>query len=142
VYRVEDFPDVDDSPAPRFDLLDLDAYASMAVQHPRGCPFSCEFCDIWKLYGRRHRVKSPDRMTAELDALLGANKPVNVKLDLMESVRRIQARDIEVSGAFIVAFDEDAKATSASCARCMIRPCGASSVVADVCSASGICASS
>ncbi|MEJ2340552.1 MAG: cobalamin-dependent protein, partial [Gemmatimonadales bacterium] len=67
VYRAESFPDVDDSPVPRFDLLDLEAYASMAVQHSRGCPFSCEFCDIWKLYGRRHRVKSPDRMTAELD---------------------------------------------------------------------------
>jgi radical SAM superfamily enzyme YgiQ (UPF0313 family) len=71
-YRAEGFPDVDDSPVPRFDLLDINAYASMAVQHSRGCPYSCEFCDIWKLYGRRHRVKSPDRMTAELDALYAA----------------------------------------------------------------------
>jgi len=189
VYRAEGFPDVDDSPVPRFDLLDLEAYASMAVQHSRGCPFSCEFCDIWKLYGRRHRVKSPDCMTAELDALLaagwrgavffvddnfignrrlakrslatlerwqrdhgfpfqffteasvnlgaddelmrrmrdagfsfvflgietpsiesllGANKPVNAKLDLLESVRSIQAHGIEVSSGFIVGFDEDA----------------------------------
>jgi len=188
VYRAEGFPDVDDSPVPRFDLLDLEAYASMAVQHSRGCPFSCEFCDIWKLYGRRHRVKSPDRVTGELDALLaagwrgsvffvddnfignrrlakrslaalerwqrehgfpfqffteasvnlgnddelmrqmrdtgfnfvflgietpsaesllGANKPVNVKLDLLESVRSIQAHGIEVSSGFIVGFDED-----------------------------------
>jgi radical SAM superfamily enzyme YgiQ (UPF0313 family) len=53
VYRAEGFPDIDDSRVPRFDLLDLEAYASMAVQHSRGCPFSCEFCDIWKLYGRR-----------------------------------------------------------------------------------------
>ncbi len=72
VYRTEGLPDVDDSPVPRFDLLDINAYASMAVQHSRGCPYSCEFCDIWKLYGRRHRVKSPDRMTAELDALYAA----------------------------------------------------------------------
>jgi radical SAM superfamily enzyme YgiQ (UPF0313 family) len=71
-YRAEGLPDLDDSPVPRFDLLDLEAYASMAVQHSRGCPFSCEFCDIWKLYGRKHRVKSPDRMTAELDALVAA----------------------------------------------------------------------
>jgi len=188
VYRAEGFPDVDGSPVPRFDLLDVEAYASMAVQHSRGCPFSCEFCDIWKLYGRRHRVKSPDRMTAELDALLasgwrgavffvddnfignrrlakrsltalerwqrdhdfpfhffteasvnlgaddelmrgmrdagfnfvflgietpsiesllGANKPVNVKLDLLETVGRIQTHGIEVSSGFIVGFDED-----------------------------------
>jgi radical SAM superfamily enzyme YgiQ (UPF0313 family) len=188
VYRAEGFPDIDDSPVPRFDLLDLEAYASMAVQHSRGCPFSCEFCDIWRLYGRRHRVKSPLRMTAELDALyaagwrgtvffvddnfignrrlanrslaalehwqldhgfpfqfyteasvnlgtddelmqrmrdagfnfvflgietpsidclIGANKPVNANLDLLESVRRIQAHGIEVSSGFIVGFDED-----------------------------------
>jgi radical SAM superfamily enzyme YgiQ (UPF0313 family) len=188
VYRAEGYPDVDDSPVPRFELLDLGAYASMAVQHSRGCPFSCEFCDIWKLYGRRHRVKSPDRMTAELNALyaagwrgsvffvddnfignrrlakrslaalerwqhersfpfqfyteasvnlgaddelmrlmrdagfnlvflgietpsveslIGANKPINARLDLLESVRRIQTHGIEVSSGFIVGFDED-----------------------------------
>jgi len=70
VYRADAFPDVDRSPVPRFDLLDLGAYASMAVQHSRGCPFACEFCDIWKLYGRQPRIKSPERVTAELDALL------------------------------------------------------------------------
>jgi len=188
VVRADGVPDVDTSPVPRFDLLDLDAYASMAVQHSRGCPFACEFCDIWKLYGRVHRVKSPERVTAELDALydagwrgsvffvddnfignrrlaarsldalerwqrerdfpfqffteasvnlgsdddlmrrmrdagfnfvflgietpsveslLGANKRVNAKLDLLESVRRIQAHGMEVSGGFIVGFDED-----------------------------------
>jgi radical SAM superfamily enzyme YgiQ (UPF0313 family) len=188
VYRAEGWPDVESSPVPRFDLLDLEAYASTSVQHSRGCPFSCEFCDIWKLYGRRHRVKSPERMLAELDALLaagwrgsvffvddnfignrrlakrslealerwqhdhgypfqffteasvnlgdddelmqrmkdagfnfvflgiespsaesliGAHKLVNAKLDLLESVRRIQAHGIEVSGGFIVGFDED-----------------------------------
>ena len=72
VCRAEGFPDVDLAPVPRFDLLDLGAYASMAVQHSRGCPFGCEFCDIWKLYGRRSRTKSPERMTAELDALQAA----------------------------------------------------------------------
>lgn len=68
-YDAPGAPDVNDSPIPRFDLLDLDAYASMAVQHSRGCPFACEFCDIWKLYGRVSRSKAPSRMTAELDAL-------------------------------------------------------------------------
>jgi radical SAM superfamily enzyme YgiQ (UPF0313 family) len=188
VYRAGSLPDVDDSPVPRFDLLDLGAYASMAVQHSRGCPFACEFCDIWKLYGRRSRIKSPERVTGDLDALynagwrgsvffvddnfignrrmakrslvalerwqrdhgfpfqfyteasvnlgsddelmglmrdagfdfvflgietpfveslIGANKPVNTKLDPLEVVRRIQAHGIEVSSGFIVGFDED-----------------------------------
>ncbi|MCK5496437.1 MAG: DUF4070 domain-containing protein, partial [Hyphomicrobiaceae bacterium] len=156
--------------------------------HSRGCPFSCEFCDIWKLYGRRSRTKSPECLTEELDALyaagwrgavfvvddnfignrrlakrsltvierwqsdrgfpfhfyteasvnlgsddklmrlmrdagfsmvflgietpsveslVGANKPVNARLDLLETVRSIQAHGIEVSSGFIVGFDED-----------------------------------
>jgi radical SAM superfamily enzyme YgiQ (UPF0313 family) len=72
IYRAAGKPDVDESPIPRFDLLELDAYASMAVQHSRGCPFACEFCDIWTLYGRKMRIKSPPRMAAELDALFAA----------------------------------------------------------------------
>jgi radical SAM superfamily enzyme YgiQ (UPF0313 family) len=71
-YHAGGKPDIDRSPIPRFDLLDLDAYASMAVQHSRGCPFACEFCDIWTLYGRKMRIKSPARMAAELDALYDA----------------------------------------------------------------------
>ena len=36
----------------------------------RGCPFDCEFCDITAVYGRTPRVKSPEQMIAELDAVL------------------------------------------------------------------------
>ncbi|MBI2835167.1 MAG: B12-binding domain-containing radical SAM protein [Acidobacteria bacterium] len=69
VYRASGFPDVSAAPVPRFDLLDLSAYGSMAVQYSRGCPFQCEFCDIWQLYGRRPRVKDPAQMLGELEAL-------------------------------------------------------------------------
>jgi radical SAM superfamily enzyme YgiQ (UPF0313 family) len=54
---------------PRFDLLDLDAYDTMAVQYSRGCPFLCEFCDIITLYGRRPRTKTPAQLLAELERL-------------------------------------------------------------------------
>jgi radical SAM superfamily enzyme YgiQ (UPF0313 family) len=64
-----DRPDLSDSPLPRFDLLALDAYTSMAIQYSRGCPFKCEFCDIWQMYGNRPRVKPVQRILAELDAL-------------------------------------------------------------------------
>jgi radical SAM superfamily enzyme YgiQ (UPF0313 family) len=59
---------------PRFDLLRLDRYASLAVQVSRGCPFNCEFCDIIEMFGRVPRVKAPAQVLAELDALyrLGA----------------------------------------------------------------------
>lgn len=70
VYRSgKEKPDVTTTPLPRFDLLELDAYAEMSVQFSRGCPFLCEFCDIIVLYGRRPRTKTPEQLIAELDLL-------------------------------------------------------------------------
>jgi radical SAM superfamily enzyme YgiQ (UPF0313 family) len=62
-------PDVTTTPIPRFDLLQLDAYAEMSVQFSRGCPFQCEFCDIIVLYGRKPRTKTPEQLLAELQYL-------------------------------------------------------------------------
>ena len=62
-------PDVTHTPIPRYDLLDLDAYAEMSIQYSRGCPFRCEFCDIIVLYGRKPRTKTPEQTLAELQRL-------------------------------------------------------------------------
>src|SRR6202521_6187168 len=70
LYRITEKPDVSLNPAPRFDLLTLNKYSLMSVQFSRGCPFTCEFCDIITIYGRRPRTKSPAQLTGELDALL------------------------------------------------------------------------
>jgi len=70
LYRVTEKPDVSHTPVPRFDLLALDKYTLMSVQFSRGCPFTCEFCDIITIYGRRPRTKSPAQLMGELDALL------------------------------------------------------------------------
>jgi radical SAM superfamily enzyme YgiQ (UPF0313 family) len=70
MYRVTEKPDVSRTPVPRFDLLALEKYSSMSVQFSRGCPFTCDFCDIITLYGRRSRTKSPAQLIGELDALL------------------------------------------------------------------------
>ena len=64
-----DKPDVTETPIPRFDLLNLDAYDSMSVQFSGGCPFNCEFCDIIVLYGRKPRTKTPEQLIAELQKL-------------------------------------------------------------------------
>jgi radical SAM superfamily enzyme YgiQ (UPF0313 family) len=63
-------PDLSQSPGPRFDLLDLDAYHSMAVQASRGCPIGCEFCDIWVQFGRKPRTGPVERLLDQLDSLL------------------------------------------------------------------------
>jgi radical SAM superfamily enzyme YgiQ (UPF0313 family) len=65
-------PAMSQTRVPRFDLLQLDRYASLSVQYSRGCPFHCEFCDIIELFGRVPRVKSPEQVVAELDALYRA----------------------------------------------------------------------
>lgn len=68
-FRATEKPDVTGTPVPRFDLLDMSAYAMMSVQFSRGCPFQCEFCDIIVLYGRKPRTKEPKQLIAELDRL-------------------------------------------------------------------------
>jgi radical SAM superfamily enzyme YgiQ (UPF0313 family) len=70
LYSIAEKPDVSRTPAPRFDLLALNKYTFMSVQFSRGCPFTCEFCDIITIYGRRPRTKSPAQLTGELDSLL------------------------------------------------------------------------
>lgn len=63
------FPDMTTVPVPRFDLLNLSEYASLSVQYSRGCPFQCEFCDIIEIFGRRPRVKTPEQVIDELEAI-------------------------------------------------------------------------
>ncbi|WP_088241886.1 B12-binding domain-containing radical SAM protein, partial [Calothrix rhizosoleniae] len=70
VFRANgEKPDVTQTPIPRYDLLELDAYTEMSVQFSRGCPFQCEFCDIIVLYGRKPRTKTPAQLLAELQTL-------------------------------------------------------------------------
>ncbi len=73
-YRQNEKTDMQTVPLPRFDLLRVDAYQTMAIQFGRGCPFTCEFCDIIVMYGRRPRTKSVDQVMAEVRAVhrLGA----------------------------------------------------------------------
>ena len=69
VYREKRKPDITKTPPPRYDLIDISAYGSMALQFSRGCPFNCEFCDITKLFGRVPRTKTNEQMLAEFEML-------------------------------------------------------------------------
>lgn len=61
--------DVTSTPVPRFDLLRFEDYLYLGVQYSRGCPFTCEFCDIIELYGRVPRTKTTKQMFVELQTL-------------------------------------------------------------------------
>jgi radical SAM superfamily enzyme YgiQ (UPF0313 family) len=56
-----------DSPAPRLDLIRR-RYAHGIVQCTRGCPFSCEFCDIIVVFGRKMRFKPVEQVLREVEA--------------------------------------------------------------------------
>jgi len=187
-YEAAGRADMARVPPPDLRLARLRRYSSMPLQYSRGCPFSCEFCDVIELFGRTPRAKTGEQVLAELEQLHGlgwrgsvfvvddnfvgnrgaikallprvagwmrqrgnpfslftqasinlaeddellslmqaarfnkvfvgietpsadcnraAGKMQNVKADLLESVRRIQERGMEVMGGFILGFDQD-----------------------------------
>ena len=55
-------------PLPRVDLLKSERYMFGSMQISRGCPFTCEFCDIIVTFGRKPRLKNSGQVLAELDA--------------------------------------------------------------------------
>ena len=69
VYRAADWPDVRKTPVPRWDLVRMNDYVTMSLQFSRGCPFTCEFCDIVIMNGRVPRTKEPAQVVRELEAL-------------------------------------------------------------------------
>ena len=74
LYETKDFANVHETPIPLWELADMDKYAYMIVQYSRGCPYMCDFCDVTALFGRKPRVKTPEQILAELDALGDLNR--------------------------------------------------------------------
>ncbi len=64
-----------DFPIPAYHLLNLNQYFIANVQFSSGCPYHCEFCDIPALYGNNPRLKTPEQVLAELDAMLESGNP-------------------------------------------------------------------
>jgi len=66
-YVEHDKIHLPDSPPPRLDVLKR-RYAHGVVQCTRGCPFTCEFCDIIVMYGRKMRFKPVPQVLQEVQA--------------------------------------------------------------------------
>ncbi|HEY3341838.1 MAG TPA: DUF4070 domain-containing protein [Anaerolineae bacterium] len=69
VYATTEFPDIRLTPAPLWQLANLKQYETVSIQFSRGCPFSCDFCNVTALLGHRPRIKSAAQIIAELDSL-------------------------------------------------------------------------
>jgi radical SAM superfamily enzyme YgiQ (UPF0313 family) len=62
-------PDLSNTPVPRWDLYPNDSALVASVQTSRGCPFSCEFCDVIVYLGRKQRHKQVTQVLRELAAV-------------------------------------------------------------------------
>lgn len=68
-YEQKEKTDLTKVPPPRLDLLKMKKYTFGSIQFSRGCPFTCEFCDIIVVFGRKPRIKTPAQIIAELEGL-------------------------------------------------------------------------
>jgi radical SAM superfamily enzyme YgiQ (UPF0313 family) len=69
MYKSDVKPDLCRTPVPDWSLIDAENYSSLSMQISRGCPHSCDFCDIIIMNGRVPRLKSPEQVIREMDAL-------------------------------------------------------------------------
>lgn len=68
-YTTSEWPEIEATPVPAWNLINSKRYSSLSIQYSRGCPFDCEFCDIIVLNGHRPRTKGKGQLLKELDAI-------------------------------------------------------------------------
>lgn len=98
-YEQRERTDMSRVPAPRFDLLPMKRYAFASVQFSRGCPFTCEFCDIIVTFGRRPRLKTSAQIIGEIEALAARGSCAPICRDRSQTPpgavrRRLSAPDV------------------------------------------------
>ncbi len=69
IYRSDQAANLHASPVPRFDLIDHRKYLYVGIQYSRGCPYSCEFCNVVDLFQGPYRTKSLPQVLAEMQRL-------------------------------------------------------------------------
>jgi radical SAM superfamily enzyme YgiQ (UPF0313 family) len=80
-YEQPEKTDLARLPLPRVDLLKSDRYMFGSMQISRGCPFTCEFCDIIVTFGRRPRIKTSEQVLAELESFRHAGLQIIFVVD-------------------------------------------------------------
>ncbi|MBI2437813.1 MAG: B12-binding domain-containing radical SAM protein, partial [Lentisphaerae bacterium] len=69
IYSSTKFADLRRTPAPMWELLNFRHYVCLSIQFSRGCPFTCDFCNVTALLGHRVRIKTSRQIIVELDSL-------------------------------------------------------------------------
>jgi radical SAM superfamily enzyme YgiQ (UPF0313 family) len=73
LYKTVEYADLTLTPVPDYHLLSRKDYAFMNIQVSRGCPFSCDFCEITSLLGHKVRMKETEQIINELEKLYKLN---------------------------------------------------------------------
>jgi radical SAM superfamily enzyme YgiQ (UPF0313 family) len=73
LYKTSEYADISRTPVPDYHLLERKKYAFMNIQVSRGCPFSCDFCEITSLLGHKVRIKDSSQVIKELETLYNLN---------------------------------------------------------------------
>ena len=73
LYRSDGFVLLEQSPVPRYDLLDPSLYKSFSVQTTRGCPRTCNYCTLPIMFGSSYRHKTVPQVISEIQAIQKVN---------------------------------------------------------------------
>ena len=68
-YSYSEYPNIEEIPTPRNDLIKTERYVINQVQTTRGCPFDCDFCSVKAFSGNQYRVKKIEQTIKEIQSL-------------------------------------------------------------------------
>ncbi len=76
VYKKSNQLDLDTLPTPDYENIPLDTYYNWAsVYRSRGCTNRCKFCGEWFLFGPKFRVRSVEKVVADIETIIEKHKP-------------------------------------------------------------------
>ena len=73
-YYNKEQINLEQSPIPRYDLIDIEEFNLIPTQTTRGCPFDCSFCTVTDVYGPGFRVKKIIQVINEIEAIQNISK--------------------------------------------------------------------
>lgn len=77
-YRNTFEIDMESVPVPMYSLLKMDSYKTIPIQISRGCPHDCNFCASTKVYGKKYRHKTIERVIEEIEIVKKLKQNANI----------------------------------------------------------------
>ena len=85
--KREFIENLDDLPFPSRDLMDNQRYTLPVINEPytliissRGCPYDCIYCTAHTYYGKKLRLRSPEKIVEEMEEIVTRDKVRNITM--------------------------------------------------------------